>query len=235
MGSAISGLYGGAYNTDQANQTQRQGLANQYALGLGGLALGNKQTDNTYGLGLGNLGLGYTQAGNNYNLGLGQLGNAATSQNQSFYTQQRAQDLQQYGLGAGMYGCGINGQVGVGTGLYGVGNSAYQAPLNALQQYSNVVAPYTGLNSAQQIDSTKGGGAMGALGGAVAGAQLASNNLGFGNIGGSAGSTQNWNYGGSAPASNNWIPPSTVGLLDHCRDDLGHRVLNLLAHGANVA
>jgi hypothetical protein len=80
LSNSLANLYGNAYAQDQQlaaqqsmhsaglqNQyqiaqmndaTQRQGLQNQYNLGMGNL-----------GLGYGNLGLGYTQAGNQFTLG----------------------------------------------------------------------------------------------------------------------------------------------------------------------
>jgi hypothetical protein len=177
IAGALANLYGGAYNTDQGNQTSRMGI------------------------------------GANYSLGMTNAGNSAVAQNQNFYTQQRGLDLNQYQLGAGMYGQGISGQAGVGAGQYGVGQQGYQAPYTALQQYSNQVSPYTGLNSAQQIAPQGGNMVNNALGGALAGGQIY-NNLGLNgsNIGGSAASTQNWSYGGSNPASNQWQPPSSASI-----------------------
>lgn len=159
--AAVAGLLGGQYNTDQSNALQRQSMNNQFMLGLG------------------NLGLGFQNSNNSYNLGLGQLGNAATAQNQNFYTQQRGQDLSQYALGGNLYGSGISGQLGLGQGQYGLGNTYLQAPITTLQTYANTLSPYTGINSAQINTSNAGGGATGALGGALMGGQLASN-LGFG-------------------------------------------------------
>jgi hypothetical protein len=145
--------------------------------GLYGGAYNTDQANQTARIGL----------SNNYNLGLGGLGNQATAQNQNFYTQQRGQDLQQYGLGSSLFGSGVNGQLGLGQGMYDTGNTAYQAPLGALQQYSNTLTPYTGLNSSQQQSIQGGGGGLnGAVGGALAGARLGQN-LGFGSSGGNYG------------------------------------------------
>ncbi len=161
VAGAQAQLYGNAYAQDQNNALQQQSINNQYSLGMG------------------NLGLGFFNAGNNYNLGMGQLGNQATAQNQNFYTQQRGQDLQQVMAGASLYGQGITGQAGVGQGQYQTGQTAYQAPLTQLQQYSNLLSPYTGLGSSSQISTSGGGGLNGAIGGALAGAQIGKN-LGLG-------------------------------------------------------
>lgn len=172
IAAAQAGLYSNAYNTDQANQTQRMGLQNQYNLGLG------------------NLGLGFSQ-----------LGNQATANNQNFYTAQRGQDLQQYQLGAGLFGQGVTGQAGVGQGQYNVGQSGYQAPLTQMQQYSNLLSQYSGLGGSQVSSGNSGGGLSGALGGALAGGQIASN-LGLG----SSGSSGTFQQGamGKALADTSW-------------------------------
>lgn len=154
VNAAQANLFSNGYATDQANQTQRM-------------------------LGFGNLGLGFYNAGNSYNLGMGQLANNATAQNQQFYTQQRGQDLQQYQLGSNLFGGGVTGQLGVGSGQYGVGQQGYQAPLTALQNYANMLSPFSGLGGSQVTSGSAGGGLSGGLGGALAGAQL-SRNLGLG-------------------------------------------------------
>lgn len=173
VAGAQAQLYGNAYAQDQNNALQQQSINNQYSLGVG------------------NLGLGFTNANNNFNLGMGQLGNQATAQNQSFYTQQRGQDLQQLGLGASLYGQGVTGQVGVGQGQYQTGQTGYQAPLNSLQQYSNLLSPYTGLGGTQvTTGNTSGGGLNSAIGGALAGGQIGKNlGLGSGTTGSASGYT----------------------------------------------
>jgi hypothetical protein len=176
VAGAQAQLYGNAYAQDQNNQLQQQSINNQFSLGMG------------------NLGLGFFNAGNNYNLGMGQLGNQATAQNQNFYTQQRGQDLQQLGLGASLYGQGITGQVGVGQGQYTTGQTGYQAPLTSLQQYSNLLSPFSGLGGTQvTTGNTSGGGLNSAIGGALAGGQIGKN-LGL----------------GSGTSSSGWSMPSNT-------------------------
>ena len=75
------------------------------------------------------------------------------------------------------------GYVGQGQGMYDIGKTEQQAPWNALNNINNAVSPYTGLGTTNQ-SSTGGGGAMGAVGGAIAANQLyrnlwPSSNLGF--------------------------------------------------------
>jgi hypothetical protein len=161
---------GGLANQAYSNQTAAglgygnleqgyQGLANQYALGQGGLQNQLYGMNQNYNLGLGNLGLGYGNLGlgyfngsNNYNLGLGGLQNTANANDQNFYTQQRGQDLQSQNIGASLYGLGSQGQ------------------WSGLQNASGLYAPYTGYGSSTQ--SQQGGGLTGALGGALGGMQL---------------------------------------------------------------
>lgn len=167
--NSLAGLYGNAYEGDQTRQNQAAmnaaSLANQRAiaemqnattheLGLGNLALGNKQADNSYNLGLGNLGLGSTQA------------------NQNFYTAQRGQDLQQMGLGAQIAGQGNLGLSNQGQQLYQNGQTQQQAPWQALGNLSQLFAPYTGLNSSSS-QTTPGPSAINsAIGGGLTAAQL---------------------------------------------------------------
>lgn len=211
LAGQLANLYGGAYNTDQANQTQRygtnvgagvsmRGQDQNYNLGAGQLGLGYQNSNNSYnlgvmnnqtaqmgqaqqyGLGLGQLGLGFQNAANNYNLGLGQLDLSNQGQNQNFYTSQRGQDLQQYQLGANLYGNGVNGQIGVGQGQYNVGQQYQNAPINAINQYGQAISPYTGYGQTQTTSGQAGGGMNGVVGGGLAGAQIA-NNLYRGNQG----------------------------------------------------
>lgn len=158
LGNSLSNLYGNAYAQDQQINAQRDiaNMQNQTTrdLGFGNLALGNKQADNSYNLGLGNLGLGQMQA------------------QQNFYTNQRGQDLQQAGLGANLINQGNSGLQQGGQGLYNLGLTQQQAPLNALQSYAQLLAPFTGLNNSRS-DTTPGASTVGsALGGALTAAQL---------------------------------------------------------------
>lgn len=82
------------------------------------------------------------------NRGLQQYG-----MDQNFYTGQRGLDLQQAGLGATLYGLGQQGQ------------------WSNLQNYNNILSPYTGFGTSTS-GTQQGGGGIGALGGAGAGYQL---------------------------------------------------------------
>jgi hypothetical protein len=181
--------------------TQRMGLQNQYSLGMGNLGLGYTQTGNQFALGMGGLGLqnkgldqnfalGNKQADNSYNLGLGGLGlqNKGLDQNyslgmgsqalqnksldQGFYTNQRGQDLQQLGLGSQLMNQGNLGLQQGGQGLYNLGQQQMQNGLYPLQQYGQMLSPFTGLNQTQS-QTTPGASTIGsALGGALTAAQI---------------------------------------------------------------
>jgi hypothetical protein len=168
-GYQASGQYGGS----------RQGIAEGVAAGnastglasaLANLQAGTYQTDTSNAL--------QGQAlSNNYNLGLGSLALTNQGQTQNFYTNQRGQDLQQYGLGATLAGQGINGQQSIGQGQYTLGNTFQNAPAQAMSQYNNLITPYTGYGQSNTTTANTGGGTTGVLGGALAGANL-SNRLG---------------------------------------------------------
>jgi hypothetical protein len=115
---------------------------------------------------LGNLyGTDYT---NQQNRNLQQYG-----MDQNFYSAQRGQDLAQIGLGANIYGMGLqNGWNGLN---------------NASNIYNNAAGQTTSGNGSQQ----QGGGAMGAFGGALGGAQMANNLMNPNNSG-----SYNLGYGG---------------------------------------
>ena len=217
--SALGNMYSSAYEGDQNRGLQRdlgmgqlalgnkqadQGFtlgqgnlalgqtqaANNYALGQGNLALGNTQAANNfslgqqqnsnaatanannYSLGQGQLALGNTQAGNNYNLGLGQLGLNSQVADQNFYTQQRGQDLSAYGLGSQLANAGNQGLANQGQQLFQNGQQEMQAPAQWLQQYGQMLSPFTGLNNSQS-QTTPGGSTLGgAIGGGLTAAQL---------------------------------------------------------------
>jgi hypothetical protein len=63
------------------------------------------------------------------------------------------------------------------------------APANAISQYNSLISPYTGYGQSNTTTGTSGGGAQGAVGGALAGYQIG-NNLGFGNT------QSNWDWTG---------------------------------------
>lgn len=176
LSNSLAGLYGNAYEGDQNramqssiasmnNDTQRYGLQNQFTLGLGGLDNQSQSIANQYNLGLG--GLSAQQQQNQGQLGLGYY-----TADQNFYQGQRAQDLQAMGLGANLMGQGNLGLAAGGQGLFQTGQQQQQAPYNALQQYANMLAPFTGLNQSS-TQTQPGGSTIGnALGGAMTAAQI---------------------------------------------------------------
>ena len=103
----------------------------------------------------------------------------AYGQDQNFYTAQRGQDQNGVALGANIYNQGNAGNLGIGSGQYSLGQQYQNAPLGALQNYSNTISPYSGLGSSQTGVASQGGGPLGTMGGALAGAQIGKN-LGFG-------------------------------------------------------
>jgi len=188
-GYQASGQYGGS----------RQGIAEGVAAGnastglasaLAQLQAGTYQTDT-------NNALQQQQINNNYGLGLGQLALTNQGQNQNFYTSQRGQDLQQYGLGATLAGQGITGQQSIGQGQYALGNTFQNAPAQAISQYNSMITPYTGYGQSNTTSGNYGGGTTGALGGALVGANIASKvgNLGFGSSNPYWSDTSNGGYG----------------------------------------
>ena len=169
--NVMPGIGRGATGAGQYGGT-RQGIAE-------GVAAGNAQT-----------GVANAQA-NLYSTAYGQDQNFANQnrsmdltnqgQMQNFYTQQRGQDQSGMQLGANLYSMGNSGNLGIGAGQTAIGQQYQNAPINALQQYSNTISPYSGLGSSQVTTGSSNAGAQGVVGGALAGAQMFSNlNLGMG-------------------------------------------------------
>lgn len=194
--NAATQLLGSDYENQQNRNLQQYGMDQNFNLGQGNLALGNKNSDQSYTLGQGQLALGNLNAQNNYNLGLGQNATQAQSvanqyalgqgqnantaaqianqyalgnqgQQLDFYTNQRGQDLNSLQVGANLVNSGI-------TGAW-----------NPITNFNNVVGTYSG-NGTTSGTTSSGGGAIGALGGALGGMQIAnmatnpSANLGYG-------------------------------------------------------
>lgn len=145
-GAQAAGQYGGS----------RQGIAE-------GVAAGNAST----GLGA-NLAQLYSQ-GYNTDTSTG-LQNKALDINN--YNTNRSLDLTQYGLGANLVNQGISGQNQLGNNVYQGGNTYQNAPLNTLNQYSNLINQYTGLNGSKVDTTSQGGGLPGMIGGGLTAAQL---------------------------------------------------------------
>lgn len=172
LSNSLASLYGNAYENDQNRGLQQQSINNAFTLGQGNLDLGRTQAANNYSLGQGNLTLGNKQADNSYNLGLAGVGLQDKSLDQSFYTAQRGQDLSQYSLGANLANTANLGLSSQGQQLYQNGQQQQQAPFNVLQQYGQLLSPFTGLNQSQS-QSTPGASTIGsAMGGALTAAQL---------------------------------------------------------------
>lgn len=169
-GAQAAGQYGGS----------RQGIAEGVAAGNASTGLGANLASlysQGYGANL-NAGLQQQSLDNNYNLGLGSLANNNQAQNQNFYTQNRSLDQSGLALGNTLYNSGVNGQLNLGNAQYTAGNIFQNAPLTALQNYSNTISPYTGLNASQINTGSSGGGANGAIGGILAALGI-SKNLGL--------------------------------------------------------
>ena len=172
---------------------QRYGMDQNFAINQGQLGLGYQNSNNQYNLAVGGLNnqrygmdLGNSinqgqlanqaqQTANNWALGAGQLGLAGQGQQQQFYGQQRGQDLQQAALGASLYGQGAAGE------------------WTPYQNAGNIYSGFTGLGTTTNSGSA-GGGAMGALGGALGAGQLASN-LGLWGSGTNSMGNSVYNYG----------------------------------------
>lgn len=195
LNSTLANLRSGNYQNDVTNSLQQQQLNNSYNLGLGGLgvqygnlALGNKNADQNYALGQGQIGLGYYNGANS----------AQNNQN-NFYTAQRGQDLQSIALGSSLYGQGVNGNLGLGQGMYNTGNTAYQAPQNALNNYANTLNQFSGLGGSSTTTGQNASNPLGgAIGGALAGSQL-------GNLWG--------NFSTPSPYNNSYLGTNAQGLV----------------------
>jgi hypothetical protein len=193
LSNSLANLYGNAYAQDQQlaaqqsmhsaglqNQyqiaqmndaTQRQGLQNQYNLGMGNLGLGYgnlglgyTQAGNQFALGQGNLALGNRQADQSYNLGLGGLanqwqgnqnqynlglGNQALNYytaDQNFYNANRGMDLQQMGLAANLFNQGNQGLAGAGQGMQNIGQQQMLNSWYPFQQYGGQLGQFGGFN-----------------------------------------------------------------------------------------
>lgn len=166
VANSLASLYGNAYTADQANQTQ-QNIAN------GQLGLGYFNGQTTRDLGFGNLQNQATANAQNYQLGLGGLQNTATANNQNFYTAQRGQDLTQQSQGFNQYLQSLNAQLGMGAQQTAIGQQQQTAAWSPVQNYANLISPFSGLNgSTTSGTSATGGGVAGAAGGALTAAQL---------------------------------------------------------------
>lgn len=104
---------------------------------------------------------------NQMNRNLAQYG-----QNQNFFSNQRGQDLQQLALGANLFQQGNQGWLSQGQGLLGLGQTQQQAPWQVINNANAGLGQWSGYGTT--TSANQGGGAQGALGGAMAGGQLGS-------------------------------------------------------------
>lgn len=102
---------------------------------------------------------------NQMNRNLAQYG-----QNQNFFSNQRGQDLQQLALGANLFQQGNQGWLSQGQGLLGLGQTQQQAPWQVINNANAGLGQWSGYGTT--TSANQGGGAQGALGGAMAGGQL---------------------------------------------------------------
>ena len=171
QGAQGAGQYGGS----------RQGIAEGVAAGNAQAGVNTAQANlysNAYQTDQNNA-LQNKSLDNQYALGQGQLNLSNQGQMQNFYTQNRGLDQSGAQIGANIYNSGNTGNLAAGAGQTALGQQYQNAPMTALQNYSNTISPYSGLNSGQSTVSTSGGGALGTMCGALAGAQIGKN-LGFG-------------------------------------------------------
>lgn len=104
---------------------------------------------------------------NQMNRNLAQYG-----QNQSFFSNQRGQDLQQTALGANLFQQGNQGWLSQGQGMLGLGQTQQQAPWQVINNANAGLGQWSGYGTT--TSANQGGGAQGVLGGALAGGQLGS-------------------------------------------------------------
>lgn len=159
---SVGGFGGSRQGVVEANALNdaNQGLSNSLANLYG--------TDYTNAM---NRNLQQQSLDNSYNLGLGNLGlNAQNSQN-SFYTSQRGQDLQQMSLGSQLAQTANQGYMNQGSGIYDTGTQYQQAPWNTMNSFNQAATPYTGYGATSTVNQSTNPWAQ-ALGGAVMGAQF---------------------------------------------------------------
>ncbi len=145
-------------------------------------------------------GINFQDFTNQMNRNLAQYG-----QNQAFYNANRGMDLQQTALGANLFQQGNQGWLSQGQGLSGLGATQQQAPWQVINNANAGLGQWSGYGTT--TSANQGGGAQGALGGALAGGQL-------GSLWGGAGTS-----GVTAPvggytsgASYNFAPQGGLGL-----------------------
>lgn len=134
--------------TAQSNQNLAQNVMPQISQGaqLAGQYGGSRQ-----GIAEG-VAAGNAQTG--LNTSLAGLYSQAYGQDQNFYTQQRGQDQSGVQLGANLFGMGNSGNLGIGAGQYALGKTFQNAPMDAINQYANVINPYMNVNGGTNSSSS---------------------------------------------------------------------------------
>ncbi len=170
LSNSLANLYGQDYNSAMGRGLQKYQGDQNYNMGLGNLGLGFQNSAQNFALGVGGLANQRYGQDQNYALGMGNLGLGYQNSLQNFYTNQRGQDMQGMQLGANLVQQGNTGMQQQGQGLYNLGLTQQQAPWNVVGNYTNTVSPFTGFGNT--TNSTPGNAVAGALGGATVGAQL---------------------------------------------------------------
>jgi len=170
LSNSLANLYGQDYNSAMSRGLQKYQGDQNYNMGLGNLGLGFQNSAQNYALGLGGLANQRYGQDQNYALGMGNLGLGYQNSLQNFYTAQRGQDMQGLQLGANLFQQGNTGMQQQGQGLYNLGLTQQQAPWNVVGNYTNTVSPFTGFGNTST--NTPGNALAGGLGGALVGAQL---------------------------------------------------------------
>jgi len=163
-GAIAAGGFGGS----------RQGIAQGLAIGQTNQGIANALANQSYQAWDAdqNRGLQQQSLNNNYNLGLGQLGLNSQVADQNFYNNNRSLDLSQYSLGSNLANQGNLGLGNQGQQIFQNGQLQQQAPYQTLQQYANLVGPFTGLNGSSSSTTPGPSTFNSALGGALTFTQL---------------------------------------------------------------
>ena len=190
--------------TAQSNQNLAQNVMPQISQGaqMAGQYGGSRQGI-AQGVAAGNAQTGLNNA-------LAGMYSQAYGQDQNFYTQQRGQDQSGVQLGASLYNMGNSGNLGIGAGQYALGKTFQNAPMDAINQYANVINPYMNVNGGTnssssstttnyKADGTPVGGGWQEGVGAGLGAYQAIKNMGLGgsSIGGGGYSNDSLGLSGS--------------------------------------
>lgn len=168
--------------TDNLNRNILPGIRSNAVMagGFGGSRQGvveaNAMKDANQGISDALTGAYFQDFTNQMNRNLQQYG-----QNQNFYSNQRGQDLQQTALGANLFQQGNSGFLSQGSGIYGLGTQQQQAPWQVVNNGNAGLGQWRGYGTT--TSANQGGGAQGALGGALAGGQ-------YGKLWGNSGSSQ---------------------------------------------